>query len=151
MRIQDLTELTSLADTDLVVVDDYQSAGVYTTKKITVANLKSELGLPSRVLRLNLSQSGTAVPTFTELENTTGATITASRLTTGTYQIESDLDLFSTPDNVYVMINGYRYPYAISAYRLSSTIIQIQTWVVSTDGATDGALNRTSLEVRIYN
>ena len=33
MRIQDLTELTSLNDNDLVVVDDYQSAGVYNTKK----------------------------------------------------------------------------------------------------------------------
>ena len=151
MRIQDLTELTSIADTDLVVVDDYQSAGVYTTKKITVANLKSELGVKGSVLRLNLSQSGTSAPTFTELENTTGATITASRLTTGTYRIESDLDLFSTPDNVYLMINGYRYPYAFSLYRISSKIIQIQTWIVSTATATDGALNRTSLEIKIYN
>lgn len=151
MRIQDLTDLTALADTDLIVVDDYQSAGVYNTKKMTVANLKSELGLNGSVLRLNLSQSGTSAPTFTELENTTGATITASRLTTGTYQIESDLNLFTTPNNVYVIINGYIYPYAISAYRLSSTIIQIQTWVVATNVSTDGALNRTSLEVRIYN
>jgi hypothetical protein len=145
MRIQDLTEQTTLSDTDVLVINNGS------TKKITVANLKSELGVNSNVLRLNLSQSGTDAPTFTELENTTGANITASRLTTGTYQIEVDSDLFTTANNVYVMINGYRYPYAISAYRISSTIIQVQTWVVSTDGATDGALNRTSLEVRIYN
>lgn len=145
MRIQDLTEQTTLSDTDVLVINNGS------TKKITVANLKSELGVNSSVIRLNLSQSGTDAPTFTELENTTGANITASRLTTGTYQIEVDSDLFTTANNVYVMINGYRYPYAISAYRISSTIIQVQTWVVSTDGATDGALNRTSLEVRIYN
>ena len=145
MRIQDLTEQTTLSDTDVLVINNGS------TKKITVANLKSELGVNSSVLRLNLSQSGTNAPTFTELENTTGANVTASRLTTGTYQIEVDSNLFTTADNVYVMINGYRYPYAISAYRISSTIIQVQTWVVSTGGATDGALNRTSLEVRIYN
>jgi hypothetical protein len=145
MRIQDLTEQTTLSDTDVLVINNGS------TKKITVANIKSELGVNSSVLRLNLSQSGTDAPTFTELENTTGANVTASRLTTGTYQIEVDSDLFTTANNVYVMINGYRYPYAISAYRISSTIIQVQTWVVSTDGATDGALNRTSLEVRIYN
>ena len=145
MRIKDLTEQTTLSDTDVLVINNGS------TKKITVANIKSELGVNSSVLRLNLSQSGTDAPTFTELENTTGANVTASRLTTGTYQIEVDSDLFTTANNVYVMINGYRYPYAISAYRISSTIIQVQTWVVSTDGATDGALNRTSLEVRIYN
>ena len=118
MRIQDLTEQTTLSDTDVLVINNGS------TKKITVANLKSELGVNSNVLRLNLSQSGTDAPTFTELENTTGANITASRLTTGTYQIEVDSDLFTTANNVYVMINGYRYPYAISAYRISSTIIQ---------------------------
>ena len=113
MRIQDLTEQTTLSDTDVLVINNGS------TKKITVANIKSELGVNSSVLRLNLSQSGTDAPTFTELENTTGANVTASRLTTGTYQIEVDSDLFTTANNVYVMINGYRYPYAISAYRIS--------------------------------
>lgn len=146
-KISTLTELTTLTDDCEIVINDSTPE----TKRMTVANLKNELGVNGSVFRLNLSQSSTDAPTFTELENTTGATITASRLTTGTYQIESDLDLFSTPDNVYIMINGYRYPYAFSAYRLSSTIIQLQSWVASTGVATDGALNRTSFEVIIYN
>ena len=146
-KISTLTELTTLTDDCEIVIND----STPDTKRMTVANLKNELSVNGSVFRLNLSQSSTDAPTFTELENTTGANITASRLTTGTYQIESDLDLFSTPDNVYIMINGYRYPFAVSAYRLSSTIIQVQTWTASSGYATDGGLNRTSFEVRIYN
>ena len=44
MRIQDLTEQTTLSDTDVLVINNGS------TKKITVANLKSELGLPNTYL-----------------------------------------------------------------------------------------------------
>jgi len=150
MRIQDLTELTSLADTDLVVVDDYQSAGVYNTKKITVANLKSELvGEYTKLVGL-LSQSGTNAPTLTILENTTGATITPSRLTTGTYTLTFDTSVFTDFDKVHVKLNNFRRPYAYEYVLISSTEIQFQSWVLLTDVASDSAFNRTSIEIRIY-
>jgi hypothetical protein len=150
MRIQDLTELTSLADTDLVVVDDYQSAGVYNTKKITVANLKSELGIGYTKLVGLLSQGGTNAPTLTILENTTGATITPSRLTTGTYTLTFDTSVFTDFDKVHVGLNNFKRPYAYDYILISSTEIQFQSWTLLTDAATDSALSRTAIEIRIY-
>jgi len=150
MRIQDLTELTSLADNDLVVVDDYQSAGVYNTKKITVANLKSELvGEYTKLVGL-LSQSGTNAPTLTMLENTTGATITPSRLTTGTYTLTFDTSVFTDFDKVHVGLNNFKRPYAYDYTLISSTEIQFNSWVLLTDVASDSAFNRTAIEIRIY-
>jgi len=150
MRIQDLTELTSLADTDLIVVDDYQSAGVYNTKKITVANLKSELvGEYTKLVGL-LSQSGTNAPTLTILENTTGATITPSRLTTGAYTLTFDTSVFTDFDKVHVKLNNFKRPYAYDYTLISSTEIQFNSWVLLTDVASDSAFNRTAIEIRIY-
>ena len=150
MRIQDLTELTSLADTDLVVVDDYQSAGVYNTKKITVANLKSELGVGYTKLVCLISQSGTDAPTLTILENTTGATITPSRLTTGAYTLTFDTSVFTDFDKVHVGLNNFKRPYAYDYTLISSTEIQFNSWVLLTDVASDSAFNRTAIEIRIY-
>jgi hypothetical protein len=150
MRIQDLTELTSLNDNDLIVVDDYQSAGVYNTKKITVANLKSELvGEYTKLVGL-LSQSGTNAPTLTILENTTGATITPSRLTTGTYTLTFDTSVFTDFDKVHVGLNNFKRPYAYDYTLISSTEIQFNSWVLLTDVASDSAFNRTAIEIRIY-
>jgi len=150
MRIQDLTELTSLNDSDLIVVDDYQSAGVYNTKKITVANLKSELvGEYTKLVGL-LSQSGTNAPTLTILENTTGATITPSRLTTGAYTLTFDTSVFTDFDKVHVKLNNFKRPYAYDYTLISSTEIQFNSWVLLTDVASDSAFNRTAIEIRIY-
>jgi hypothetical protein len=149
MRIQDLTELTSLADNDLVVVDDYQSAGVYNTKKITVANFKNNLNNYSKVV-FNLSQSGTNDPTLFEFENTTGATITPSRLTVGSYTLTFDTAVFTDFDKVHVNLNNFKRPYGFDYTLISSTEIQFKSWILLTDTATDSAFNRTSIEIRIY-
>lgn len=150
MRIQDLTSLTSLNDNDLVVVDDYQSTGVYNTKKITVANLKSELGVNYTKLVCLLSQSGNNAPVLTTLENTTGATITPSRNTVGVYTLTFDTPVFVDFDKVHVKLNNFRRPYAYEYVLISSTEIQFQSWILLTDTASDSAFNRTSIEINIY-
>ena len=146
MRIQDLTELTSLADTDLVVVDDYQSAGVYNTKKITVANLKSELGLPSRVLYANLNQSGTDAPTMTVIKNTLGYTPTFLYDGEGDYTMLFDESIDPTEA---VLTSGFtRFPY-ITEIRLSGGGVSIQTYNRSS-GSADGVLVNASIKLEIY-
>ena len=147
MRIQDLTELTSLADTDLVVIDDYQSAGVYTTKKITVANLKSELGVNYTKLVCLISQSGTDAPTLTILENNTGATFSAVRQAQGIYQITTLSSVF-TANKTLIIANNFAYPYTIDISRTGATNLTIGTY----DGVStsDDVLLNASLEVRIY-
>ena len=146
MRIQDLTELTSLADNDLVVVDDYQSSGVYNTKKITVANLKSELGLPSRVLYANLNQSGTDAPTMTVIKNTLGYTPTFTYDGVGDYTMSFDEAISASNA---ILTAGYTiYPY-ITAIRLSGGGVKIDTYS-RTSGTADGILINASIKLEIY-
>ena len=146
MRIQDLTELTSLADTDLVVVDDYQSSGVYTTKKITVANIKSELRLPSRVLYANLNQSGTDAPTMTVIKNTLGYTPTFLYDGVGDYTMSFDEAISAS--NAILTAGFTQFPY-ITAIRLSGGGIKIDTYNRSS-GTADGVLVNASIKLEIY-
>lgn len=147
MRIQDLTELTSLADNDLVVVDDYQSAGVYNTKKITVANLKSELGLPSRVLYANLNQSGTDAPTMTVIKNTLGYTPTFTYDGVGDYTMSFDEAISAA--SAILTSSDSRFPY-VSALRISGGGIKIDTWTASSGAVANGVLVNTSIKLEIY-
>jgi hypothetical protein len=127
MRIQDLTELTSLADTDLVVVDDYQSSGVYNTKKITVANLKSELGLPSTYLYGFITQTGTDAPTLTILKNTLGITPTTSYNNVGDYTIDFASATLNSSTIVTLGTSGI-YPYTLQASYSNSTTIALKSF-----------------------
>ena len=147
MRIQDLTDLTTLADTDLIVVDDYQSAGDYTTKKMTVANLKGQLGVNYKEFVCLINQTGTSDPTLTILANTTGATFSTVRQAQGIYQITTLSSVFTSNKTVITSTNYY-YPYVIDIQRTGITNITIGTY----DGiaATDGVLTNATLIIRIY-
>ena len=147
MRIQDLIELTSLADTDLVVVDDYQSAGVYSTKKITVANLKSELGLPSRVLYANLNQSGTDAPTLTILKNTLGITPTTSYNNVGDYTIDFASATLNSSTIVTLGTSGI-YPYTLQASYSNSTTIALKSF--RDNVKYDNAFVNIPIKIEIY-
>ena len=84
------------------------------------------------------------------MENTTGATITPSRLTTGAYTLTFDTSVFTDFDKVYVGLNNFKRPYAYDYILISSTEIQFNSWVLLTDVASDSAFNRTAIEIRIY-
>lgn len=149
MRIQDLTELTSLADTDLVVVDDYQSAGVYNTKKITVANLKSELGLPVKSIYLELTQSGTNAPTIQEVFNNTGVTVTSVYNGTGDYSIVLGSNIMISGKVVVTSTSGVIYPYILSIIRQNENQIDLSTYM--SDGTyANFQLNNTGIKIEIY-
>ena len=141
-KISNLTELTSATDASEIVIND----GTPTTKKITVANLKASLGLPSRVLYANLNQSGTDVPTMTVIKNTLGYTPTFLYDGEGNYTM-----LFSEsidPTNA-VLTSGFtRFPY-ITEIRLSGGGVSIQTYNRSS-GSADGVLVNASIKLEIY-
>jgi len=141
-KISNLTELTSATDASEIVIND----GTPTTKKITVANLKSSLGVAYTKLVCLISQSGTDAPTLTILENTTGATFDTVRQATGVYQITTLSSVF-TANKTLILANNYRFPWVID-FSNSTTRITIGCY----DGVTaqDDVLLNTSLEVRIY-
>ena len=146
MRIQDLTDLTALADTDLIVVDDYQSAGVYNTKKMTVANFKNTLGLPSRYLYANISQTGTSEPTMTVIKNTLGYTPTFTYDGVGDFFMNFNESISAIKT---ILTAGYnRYPY-ITEFRMSGGGVKITTY--NTSGTpTNNVLINASIKIEIY-
>jgi hypothetical protein len=140
MRIQDLTEQTTLTDTDVLVINNGS------TKKITVANIKSELGLPSRVLYANLNQSGTDAPTMTVIKNTLGYTPTFLYDGVGDYTM-----LFNeaiSASNAILTAGFTQFPY-ITAIRLSGGGVKIDTYNRSS-GTADGVLVNASIKLEIY-
>lgn len=140
MRIQDLTEQTTLSDTDVLVINNGS------TKKITVANIKSELGLPSRVLYANLNQSGTDAPTMTVIKNTLGYTPTFLYDGVGDYTMLFDEAI--NPANAILTAGFTQFPY-ITAIRLSGGGVKIDTYNRSS-GTADGVLVNASIKLEIY-
>ena len=149
MRIQDLTDLTTLADTDLVVVDDYQSAGVYTTKKMTVANLKSQLGLPKYIIAVNLSQSGTSAPTITEVFNNSGVTVTTTYQSQGEYTLELSSAIMTSNKTIVTATTGVLNPYILGITKQNDLYITISTYNASGTGVNNQLYN-TSIKIEIY-
>jgi hypothetical protein len=140
MRIQDLTEQTTLTDTDVLVINNGS------TKKITVANIKSELGLPSRVLYANLNQSGTDAPTMTVIKNTLGYTPTFLYDGVGDYTMLFDEAISAS--NAILTAGFTQFPY-ITAIRLSGGGVKIDTYNRSS-GTADGVLVNASIKLEIY-
>jgi hypothetical protein len=143
MRISDLTAITTIADDHVLVIND----GTPTTKKITVANLKTALGVNYTKLVVLISQSGTNAPTLTILENTTGATFSTVRQAQGVYQITTLSSVF-TVNKTLILANNFTYPYTVDISRTGVTNLTIGTY----DGVStsDDVLLNSSLEVRIY-
>lgn len=142
-KISNLTELTTATDTSEIVIND----GTPTTKKITIANLKTSLGVNYTKLVCLITQSGTDAPTLTILENTTGATFSTVRQAQGIYQITTLSTVF-TANKTLVLANNFRYPYTIDINRTGATTITIGTYNVGS--TSDDVLLNSSLEVRIY-
>ena len=142
-KISNLTELTTATDTSEIVIND----GTPTTKKITIANLKTSLGVNYTKLVCLITQSGTDAPTLTILENTTGATFSTVRQAQGIYQITTLSTVF-TANKTLVLANNFRYPYTIDINRTGATTITMGTY--NGGSTSDDVLLNSSLEIRIY-
>ena len=141
-KISSLSEVTTLSNDNDFIVND----STPTTKKVSFETLKSELGLPSRVLYANLNQSGTDTPTMTVVKNTLGYTPTFLYDSEGNYTM-----LFSEsidPTNAILTSGFTRFPY-ITEIRLSGGGVSIQTYNRSS-GSADGVLVNASIKLEIY-
>lgn len=142
MRIADLTTTTTVADNDLIVIDNTDNS---ITKAITVANLKGQLGLPSRVIYANLTQSGTDAPTMTVIKNTLGYTPTFLYDNVGSYSMLFNESISAS--TCLVTTGGDKYPYVFGA-RISGGGIKIEVYNGSTK-ANSGILDAT-IKIEIY-
>lgn len=146
MRIQDLTSATTVADNDLIVLDNTDNS---ITKSITVANLKSELGLPKKAIYLELDQSGTTAPVVQEILNNTGLTVTSIYNSVGDYSLMLSGDIMTTGKVVVTSTSGVIAPYILSVIRQNENQIDIATY--STSGVyANFQLRRTGIKIEIY-
>ena len=146
MRIQDLTSATTVADNDLIVLDNTDNS---ITKSITVANLKSELGLPNKAIYLELDQSGTTAPVVQEILNNTGLTVTSIYNSVGDYSLMLSGDIMTTGKVVVTSTSGVIAPYILSVIRQNENQIDIATY--STSGVyANFQLRRTGIKIEIY-
>lgn len=94
-----------------------------------------------------LTQTGTDAPTVTVLQNTTGETITWTRNTTGIYwgTISAPLTLAKTAVLIQQTFGGNN----MTARAANTNTIEITTKLMD-NTALDGILNKTTIEIKVY-
>lgn len=146
VRISDLTAHSTgvIGDDDLIEVSEY-SGGVYTSRKITGAELKASSKVPARY-KATLTQTSTNDPVETVLENDLGA-IVWTRTAGGTYR--GTLTGAFIEDLTFLSIQMTSDTSLAFIERLSNDVIQ----VVTTNGAlakNDDLLRATAVLIEVY-
>lgn len=96
-----------------------------------------------------ISQSGTAAPTVTVIENTTGATITWARSTVGSYTATASLAIFTVNKTACIVSGGWLIANTTLKITRSSTTVCVLNSFAS-GSATDSTLSETFVEIRVY-
>lgn len=114
---------------------------------------------PFKVFTAVVSQSGTNAPVITVLENTLGATVAPSRLSTGQYFLTFSQDLISTK-GYFSIVNGARpvvgqTPAVRFGIDCASNSIALSSSIYSPSlnlyELSDGLFDEISIEARVYN
>jgi hypothetical protein len=124
--------------------------GTNTTQIATTSFVLANGARPYKVYTALLSQTGTNAPTATILENTTGQTVTLVRVNVGVYQIiltapQSKTFVLSTPASNHI------FQHISVAGGGTAVNISTASLVGSTITPTDGLLQMTPIEIRVYN
>jgi hypothetical protein len=107
-------------------------------------------GVPSKVIRGNVSQDSTFAPTLDIFENTTGAVLSTSRSTDGQYRIESDISLW-TANTMFMTIQNSQDKNGVFTYLLQyGTDKSLDLYSYAGNALSDNCLGKTSFEIKIY-
>ena len=121
-------------------------AGTNTTQIATTAFVQATK--PYKVYTALLSQTGTNAPVATVLENTLGGTVVWTRTGVGTY-IGTLTGAFIS-QKTWTMIGG-NYTLSTSFLRLNPSSLNAVSMVTESGGISDNVLEKTSIEIRVYN
>lgn len=117
---------------------------------LTYNDASGWVGVPNKVIKGNISQTGTSAPTIDLFENTTGATLSTSRTNAGIYRIDSDISLW-TVSTMFIIIGnnqGKNGDYTFIMQYGTATRLDLFTYQGATK--TDEILGNTSFEIKIY-
>ena len=121
------------------------------TKNFTVAQLAAfanSYSLGYTVYTALITQSGTAAPTAVVLQNTTGGTITWTRVSVGSYKAAISGVTF-VENKTAVLLGNTNVAMSIAALRKTTTDVTLEQKLISTNASTD-ALDDVVIEIRIY-
>jgi hypothetical protein len=117
---------------------------------LTYNDASGWVGVPNKVIRGNISQAGTSAPTINEFENTTGATLSASRTGNGQYRIDSDISLWTT-NTMFITIGNNQNKVGVFTFLLQyGTATRLDLFSYDGNTLTDEILENTSFEIKIY-
>lgn len=108
------------------------------------------IGVPNKVVRGNITQTGTNAPLIDEFENTTGSTFNMTRVSNGEYYFDSAFSLF-TPTTMFITIGNNQTKNGLFSF-VFQYIGDKRLNLFSYDGntLTDEILGNTSFEIKIY-
>ena len=111
----------------------------------SVASFANSYSLGYTVYTALITQTGTAAPVATVLQNTTGGTFTYARTSGGDYTVTASSSLF-TANKTIVFLNGgsAENNHDIAWGRASDTVINLSTH------NSDGKFTAGSIEIRVY-
>ena len=123
-KFSEFPQATSLTDSDLLLISQYDGVSAYETKYIT-ANLAESVSKKEFIARIE--QSLTNAPTITVVKDDFGDTYTTAYVTVGRYQIdgfnnELDADVEVSVNTSKMALGNY-----ISAKYLDADSVQIDT------------------------
>jgi hypothetical protein len=108
------------------------------------------VGVPSKVIKGNITQGGTSAPTIDIFENTTGATLSTARLTNGQYRIDSDISLWTT-STMFITIGNNQTKNGVFSFVMQyGTDKRLDLYTYDGATLTDEVFGNTSFEIKIY-
>ena len=117
---------------------------------LTYNDASGWVGVPNKILKGNISQTGTSAPTIDIFENTTGATFTTSRSTNGQYRIDSDISLW-TASTMFITIGNNQLKNGDFVFNMQyGTATRLDLFTLLDGVLTDELLGNTSFEIKIY-
>lgn len=122
------------------------------TRNFSVSNIASLINTGFdggyKVYTAALTQTGTAAPVATVLQNTTGGTFTWSRTSAGQYK--ATISGITLPANKVVIFENATGDLNLGGKITSPTVIDIDQFSSGGGGYSDGMLAGTSIEIRVY-
>ena len=147
-RISSYPSITPTAS-DLVLISD-TSVTNNPTKTATVANIAAfanSYSLGYTVYTASLTQTGTAAPVATIMQNTTGKTFTWARTGAGVYTVTANNATF-TANKTILLLSSSRSGDVLSGIVTSTTVATLNQG--SAAGGNADTMTGSTIEIRVY-
>jgi hypothetical protein len=107
---------------------------------------------PYKVYTAILNQSGTSAPTAIVLENTLGQTPTWSRNQIGQYTLTVTGSILTLDKTISIISNGWVGTAVTNSHPANANSVVVETFsTIDSSGRLDDLLNKTPIEIRVYN